>query len=134
MTAVPTSPAAPVPPSGPEPPPARPLPPVGSAARDRLLVRAAALGDAGAWEQLVQDHAQRVWDLSRAAHLREEEAAAVCDIVWRQLADQLPRTDGLPLAVWLRRTATTESHLAYLRTHVSGASGERRRQDRSSAV
>lgn len=108
------------------------LPPLGSAQRDRQLMRGAALGDAAAWEQMVDDHAQTVWDVARAAHLRPEEAAAVCEVVWMLLAGALPAADGLPLAVWLRRTATTESHLAYLRAHPGSAVGERRRTRRMS--
>lgn len=108
-------------------PPSRPQ--VSPAARDRQLVRAAALGDEAAWEALVDEHAQAVWDVARAAHLRTEEAAAVCEVVWRMLAAHLPATEGLPIAVWLRRTAASESHLAYLRAH-SRTTGERRRHDR----
>ena len=113
--------------------PRAPLPPLGTSARDRQLLRGAALGDTAAWAQLVDDHAQAVWDVARAAHLRPEEAGAVCEVVWMLLAGALPATDGLPVSVWLRRTATTESHLAYLRAHPSLAVGERRRQRRLSS-
>lgn len=120
----------PVPPPPPSPPAG--LPPLGSAPRDRQLLRGAALGDAAAWAQIVDDHGQAVWDVARAAHLRSEEAAAVCEVVWMLLAAALPATDGLPLPVWLRRTATTESHLAYLRARPGSAVGERRRSRRAS--
>lgn len=101
------------------------------AARDRQLVRSAALGEAAAWDGLVEEHVQAVWDVARAAQLRQEEAQAVCEVVWLLLAEALPDLDGLPVAVWLRRTATTESHLAYLRAHPpTVVAGDRRRQPR----
>jgi hypothetical protein len=113
-------------PDAPVPPPAR----LGSSSRDRQLVRAAALGVAGAWQQLVDAHAQDVWALARAAHLRTGEAVAVCEVVWLLLAEAVPELDGLPLAVWLRRTTTTEAHLAYLRAHPRPPVADRRRHER----
>jgi hypothetical protein len=100
------------------------------AAHDRQLVRRAALGATEAWEALVARHAQAVWEVARSAQLRVEEAGAVCEVVWLLLAEALPDLDGLPVAVWLRRTATTESHLAYLRAHPRATPGDRRRQPR----
>jgi hypothetical protein len=102
------------------------------ASRDRLLVRSAALGDEDAWTQLVERHAQLVWDVARSTLSRPEEAAAVSEVVWMLLAEALPDLDGLPVAAWLHHSATSESHLAGLRARPKVTAGDRRRQRRLS--
>jgi hypothetical protein len=100
--------------------------------RDRQLVRSAALGDGEAWAQLVDRHAQLVWDVARSTLSRPEEAAAVSEVVWMLLAEALPDLDGMPVTAWLRRSATSESHLACLRARPKVTAGDRRRQRRLS--
>lgn len=108
--------------------------PAGTPAGDRQLLRAAALGDAGAWDALVDEYAGHVWITCVQCGLREDEAAAVSTLVWVGLLDALPNLD-VPLSTWLLATTTREAHKARLRARAgrpgSGRGVDRRRLPRS---
>lgn len=89
--------------------------------RDRQLVRAAALGDEGAWDALVDVHGQLVWDVLRACGLGRGEAAAASELVWVRLAQSLTELSGEPLTSWLHRAAVQESENAHARAGRSTA-------------
>lgn len=101
---------------------------------DRQLVRAAALGDADAWDELVDVHAPALWAHVRGAGLGADEATAVCELVWVRLAQALPDLGGEPLSGWLHRTAATETEHAHVRAGRAAArpswTRDRRRQPR----
>jgi hypothetical protein len=108
-----------------------PLP--GTLAGDRQHVRAAALGDAAAWDRLVDGYAQPVWDTVRSVGLPRVAAEDVCRLVWRQLAQALPDLDGEPLHLWLRRAALREADRCLARRSRLASEAwdgsERRRED-----
>lgn len=99
-------------------------------ADDRQLLRAAALGDAGAWSRIVDLHAARVWELAVFGTSRSEEAVAVSELVWRRLAQTLPDLGGEPLATWLDLATAVECHHTRLRTQ-SALPRDRRRHPRA---
>ena len=49
----------------------------------------AAAGSQGAWDRLVERHAQRVWSTARAFGLGDDSAAHVCLVAWARLVDHL---------------------------------------------
>jgi hypothetical protein len=107
----------------------------GRAARpadDRQLVRAAALGDLGAWDLIVERYAARVWGLAVHGTSRDDQAVAVCELVWRRLAQTVPHLGGEPLAAWLDLVTGVECHHARLRTR-SERPHDRRRHPRASS-
>jgi RNA polymerase sigma factor (sigma-70 family) len=80
--------------------------------RDRAaesLVRAAARGDAGAWDELVERYAGLVWAVARAHRLSAADAADVAQTTWLRLLEHLGRLKA-PGAVgaWLATTARRE--------------------------
>ena len=101
---------------------------------DRQLVRAAALGDADAWDELVEIHAPALWTHLRGTGLTAGEAGAVCELVWVRLVQTLPDHGGEPLSSWLHRTASTEAEHAHVRAGRASArpswTRDRRRQPR----
>lgn len=97
---------------------------------DRQLVRAAALGDVTAWERIVDRHGPRVWSLAVHGTAREDEAVAVCEIVWRRLAQAVPELGREPLATWLDLVTAVECHRSRLRTG-SERPHDRRRHPRA---
>ena len=72
------------------------------------LVLAAADGDQGAWNQLVDRFAGLVWHVARGHRLSDADAGDVAQTVWLRLVESLPRLRE-PAAVggWL---ATTTRH------------------------
>jgi hypothetical protein len=84
---------------------------VGSPARtsDRAI-SAAAAGDRRAWESLVEQHAQQVWDVVRSVGLDEAVSATVLVLTFRRLADHLDefRTDA-EVRSWLCAAAGSEA-------------------------
>ncbi len=104
------------------------------ASLDEQRLRAAALGDEQAWAQLVSSYEQEVWELARACTARADEATAVCEVVWRRLAQSLAGLDDEPVQQWLHRMTRVESERARLRAgHRPGepADAERRRGSRT---
>jgi RNA polymerase sigma factor (sigma-70 family) len=74
------------------------------------LVRAAADGDAGAWEELVESFSGLVWSVSRSYRLNPADAADVFQTVWLRLAEHLSAIrDPSHVGAWLATTARRES-------------------------
>jgi RNA polymerase sigma factor (sigma-70 family) len=94
------------------------------------LVRAAAGGDARAWEQLVDRFASLVWSICRAHRLTDEDAADAAQLTWLHLLEHLDRIrDPQRLAGWLATTCRREC-LALLRKSRSSVSVEAEHMDR----
>jgi RNA polymerase sigma factor (sigma-70 family) len=73
------------------------------------LVRAAAAGDAGAWEQLVDRYARLVWSVCRAHRMSDEDTADVTQLTWLHLLENLEQIrDPRRLAGWLATTCRRE--------------------------
>lgn len=77
---------------------------------DRItgLVTAAAAGDQGAWDQLIERFTPLAWWVARAHGLRGDEAADVVQTTWLRLLENLdrirrPRSLGAWLATTTRR-------------------------------
>ena len=88
---------------------------VSTPARDRQLVRAAALGDELAWQSLVDTHGQLVWASLLENGLGRDEAVAAYELVWVRLAQCLAGLNGEPVTSWLNRIAVAESEHAQAR-------------------
>ena len=76
---------------------------------DRALVLAAAAGDHGAWDQLVERYAQLVWAVACDHGLDPERAGDVSVLTWMRCADHLGDAaviDGV--RDWLVRAAERE--------------------------
>jgi RNA polymerase sigma factor (sigma-70 family) len=67
------------------------IPPELEPPSDAELVRAAAAGDTGAWDELVQRFAGFIWAISRSWGLRAADAADVNQVVWLRLIENLER-------------------------------------------
>jgi DNA-directed RNA polymerase specialized sigma24 family protein len=65
--------------------------------------------DHDAWGELVDAFASAVWAVASQATGSDDQAAEVCAITWRRLADQLPSLPPASIGPWLRRTASRES-------------------------
>jgi len=80
------------------------------AATSAADLAAAAAGDQGAWDRLVDRHAQWVWSTARGFGLGAVAAAQVCGVAWARLADHLDevRTDE-QLRRWLGTIASHEA-------------------------
>lgn len=92
---------------------------------EAALVRAAAAGDSGAWQRLVDEHAELVWGIARRHDLSRPEAAEVSATTWLRLVENLDRLDA-PAGVrsWLAGTARRESLRHLARTgRLSGPTG-----------
>jgi RNA polymerase sigma factor (sigma-70 family) len=78
-------------------------------------VRAAAAGDAQAWEQLVDRYAGLLWSICRAYRMSDADAADATQLTWLRLLENVGRIrDPLRLAGWLATTCRREC-LASLR-------------------
>lgn len=75
---------------------------------ERRDVLGALLGDAAAWDRLVDRHAGAVWQRAVDAGLPPGVAAEVCELVWLRLAQSLPELLELPLEPWFDRTVAQE--------------------------
>ncbi len=94
------------------------------------LVRAAAAGDAGAWEQIVDRFAGLVWSICRMHRMSEEDAADAVQLTWLHLLENLDRIrDPQRLAGWLATTCRREC-LALLRKSRASVAVEDERMDR----
>ena len=84
------------------------------------LVRAAARGDAHAWEQIVDRFADLVWSICRAYRLTSEDAADVAQLTWLHLLESLDRIrDPQRLAGWIATTCRRECQAAQRRLRSS---------------
>jgi RNA polymerase sigma factor (sigma-70 family) len=93
------------------------------------LVRAAAAGDAHAWEQLVDRFASLVWSICRMYRLNDDDAADVVQLTWLHLLENLERIrDPRRLAGWLATTCRREC-LALLRRSRSSVTFDEERMD-----
>ena len=74
------------------------------------LVRAAAGGDVGAWDRLVDGFAGVVWSVTRAFGLSHADAADVSQTTWLRLAENLDNLkDPARVGGWLVTTARREA-------------------------
>jgi RNA polymerase sigma factor (sigma-70 family) len=81
----------------------------------RALVAAAAAGDRGAWETIVDRFAGLVWSVARGLGLGAADAADVSQATWLRLVEHLDRIrEPAALGAWLATTARREG-LALLR-------------------
>lgn len=75
-----------------------------------LLVKAAAAGDAEAWQQIVDDYSRLVWSVARGFRLSLADAADVTQTTWLRLVENLDRIQNPDqLAGWLATTTRRES-------------------------
>lgn len=73
-------------------------------------VRAAAAGDAAAWNRLVDRFSGLVWAVARGHRLSEADAADVSQTTWLRLAEHIHRLrDPERVGAWLATTARHES-------------------------
>jgi RNA polymerase sigma factor (sigma-70 family) len=73
------------------------------------LVRAAAAGDASAWNGLVDRFGRLVWAVTRSFGLNEADGADVSQTAWLRLVENLDRlTDPDRVGAWLATTARRE--------------------------
>ena len=74
------------------------------------MVRAAAAGDADAWDRLVDGFAGVVWAVTRSFGLSHADAADVSQTTWLRLAENLDRLkDPARVGGWLVTTARREA-------------------------
>jgi RNA polymerase sigma factor (sigma-70 family) len=74
------------------------------------LVRAAAAGDAGAWEKLVRRFSSLVWSVARGHGLATADAEDVFQVTWLRLAQHIGRLHQPErVGAWLATTARHES-------------------------
>ncbi|WP_194893637.1 RNA polymerase sigma factor [Catenulispora pinisilvae] len=75
-----------------------------------LLLKAAAAGDAEAWNRIVSDYSRLVWSVARGFRLPLADAADVTQTTWLRLVENLDRIQNPDqLAGWLATTARRES-------------------------
>jgi RNA polymerase sigma factor (sigma-70 family) len=73
------------------------------------LVQAAASGDHGAWDALVDEFGGLVWAVARAHRLGDADAADVAGATWLALVEHLDRLrDAERVGAWLATTARRE--------------------------
>lgn len=73
------------------------------------LLKAAAAGDQGAWDALVQRHTGLVWSIARSYRLGNADAADVVQTTWLRLVEHLDKiADPERVAGWLATTARRE--------------------------
>jgi RNA polymerase sigma factor (sigma-70 family) len=93
-------------------------------------VRAAAAGDARAWERIVDRYAGLVWSICRAQRMSDDDAADAVQLTWLRLLQNLERIrDPQRLAGWLATTCRREC-LALLRQSRSSVTVEDKHMDR----
>ncbi len=72
-------------------------------------VRAAAAGDARAWERLVDRYDDLLWSICRAHRIGDDNAADVIQLTWLRMLENLDRIrDPERLAGWLATTCRRE--------------------------
>jgi RNA polymerase sigma factor (sigma-70 family) len=73
------------------------------------LVRLAAGGDKGAWEQLIDQHARLIWAVTRDFRLPDWDAADIAQTTWMRLIEHIHRIEHPErLASWLATTTRNE--------------------------
>ena len=73
------------------------------------LLKAAAAGDQGAWDALVQRHTSLLWSIARSYQLSPADAADVVQTTWLRLVEHMDRiADPERLPGWLATTARRE--------------------------
>jgi RNA polymerase sigma factor (sigma-70 family) len=73
------------------------------------LLKAAAAGDQGAWDALVQRHTSLLWSIARSYRLGNADAADVVQTTWLRLVEHLDKiADPERVAGWLATTARRE--------------------------
>ena len=83
---------------------------VGADATNGELVAAAAAGDQGAWDTLVERYTALLWSITRSHRLATADAADVVQTTWLRLVEHLDRiTDPERLPGWLATTARREA-------------------------
>ncbi len=92
-------------------------------------VRAAAAGDARAWEHIVDRFTGLVWSICRGHRLSDDDGADVVQLTWLRLLENLDRIrDPQRLAGWLATTCRREC-LALLRRSRSSVAVADERMD-----
>lgn len=77
--------------------------------RSAELVRAAAAGDAAAWEELVDAYVGLIWRITANHRLRPGDAADVSQTTWLRLLENIDRLqDPARVGAWLATTARRE--------------------------
>jgi RNA polymerase sigma factor (sigma-70 family) len=93
-------------------------------------VRAAAAGDARAWEEIVDRYTDLVWSICRAHRMSDDDAADAVQLTWLRLLQNLERIrDPRRLGGWLATTCRREC-LALLRRSRSSIAVEDEHMDR----
>ncbi len=93
-------------------------------------VRAAAAGDAQAWEQLVDRYAGLVWSICRSYRMSDDDTADAAQLTWLRLLENLERIrDPRRLAGWLATTCRREC-LTLLRRSRSSVTVDDEHMDR----
>jgi RNA polymerase sigma factor (sigma-70 family) len=93
-------------------------------------VRAAAAGDARAWEKIVDRYTGLLWSICRAHRMSDDDAADAVQLTWLRLLQNLERIrDPQRLAGWLATTCRREC-LALLRRSRSSITFEDEHLDR----
>lgn len=83
-------------------------------------VRAAAAGDARAWEQIVDRYSPLLWSICRVHRLGDQDAADVAQLTWLRLLENLGRIrDPGRLAGWLATTCRRECRAQLRRSRPS---------------
>jgi RNA polymerase sigma factor (sigma-70 family) len=73
------------------------------------LLAAAAAGDQGAWDALVQRHTGLLWSIARSYRLGNADAADVVQTTWLRLVEHMDKiADPERIAGWLATTARRE--------------------------
>lgn len=84
------------------------------------LVRAAADGDARAWDQLVDRFAGLVWSICRAHQLSRDDAADAVQVTWLRLLENLGKIrDPERLGGWLATTCRRECQALVRRSRLA---------------
>src|ERR1700730_18165189 len=79
-------------------------------------MKAAANGDAAAWEALVEQFSGLVWAVARSHRLSSADAADVSQTTWLRVVEHLDRiSEPERLGAWLATTARRESLAAIRR-------------------
>jgi RNA polymerase sigma factor (sigma-70 family) len=72
-------------------------------------VRAAAAGDAAAWERLMDAYGRLIWSITRDFKLGESDASDVVQTTWLRLVEHVGRLEHPErVAAWLATTARNE--------------------------
>jgi RNA polymerase sigma factor (sigma-70 family) len=80
-----------------------------AAGTEAAVVRAAADGDARAWERLVDAYIGLIWAIARNHGLRPGDAADVSQTTWLRLVENIRRIeDPARVGAWLATTARRE--------------------------